>query len=278
MKIDAEVFFWKYEKPVTNSLIRDNKQMQQHWLPEQISQSLQRNGIDGCIATAGESAELETRFLSELAMTHPAIRGVIGWLDLHHEKVIEKIEEFLKYTPIRGYAVDLNQQVPPGPAVMEKLLTCQYSLDLSLGTETNPSGISEWISSNREQAFILQHGGNPDTTKPPSAGWEKRIRDLSKNQNLFCKVSGLLERGNRKSWKPADLYPFLEILFDSFGPDRLLYASDWPFLLLSGIYVQWKSLLEKFMEKFSFEERDSFFGANAERIYRLKKNNTISEN
>jgi L-fuconolactonase len=72
-----------------------------------------------------------------------------------------------------------------------------------------------------------------------------------------------------KSWKPADFYPFLDIVFDAFEPERLLYASDWPFLLLSGIYVQWKSLLEKYMEKFTEDDRTLFFGGNAARIYRL---------
>jgi L-fuconolactonase len=269
MKIDAEVFFWKYEKSIGHSPVRSNKLMQQHYLPEQISQSLHRSGIDGCIALVAEPAEVETRFLSELALTHPVIRAVIGWIDLYQDKSPEKMQAFQTYAPVRGYWIETNNQTPPGPVVMGKLLEYRYSLDISLGMETNPASLSKWISSNPEQSFILQNCGNPDARQAPSADWEKTIRDLSKNQNLSCKVSGLLERGNWKSWKPANFYPFLEILFESFGPDRLLYASDWPILLLSGIYVQWKSLLEKFTEKFSVEDQDKFFGENAERLYRI---------
>jgi len=278
MKIDAEVFFWKYEKSVDHPFIRNHKLMQQNYLPEQISQSLQRNGVAGCIAVVAEPGEVETRFLSELALTHPEIRGVIGWIDLNDEKATEKIEALRTYVPVRGYRLEMNNQNLPGPAVMEKLLEHQYTLDLSIEADSSPAVVSHWISVNRDQPFILQNCGNPDAGMPPSAAWEKLIRDLSQHQNLSCKVSGLLERGHWKSWKPADYYPFLEILFESFGPEKLLYASDWPFLLLSGIYIQWKSLLEKFTEKFSAEERDKFFGENAERLYRLKKHDTIPEN
>ena len=56
---------------------------------------------------------------------------------------------------------------------------------------------------------------------------------------------------------------------NTFGVERLMFASDWPFILLAGMYVQWKSLLEKFMEKFSPEDRDKFFGENANRFYRI---------
>jgi L-fuconolactonase len=114
---------------------------------------------------------------------------------------------------------------------------------------------------------MLEQCGNPDAKQPPAAAWIQQITQLAKNQNLACKVSGLFTLSVWKSWKPADFYPFLDILFEAFGPNRLLYASDWPFILLSGSYVQWKSLLEKYTEQMKEEERENFFGKNAERWY-----------
>jgi L-fuconolactonase len=115
----------------------------------------------------------------------------------------------------------------------------------------------------------LRDAGHADTKLPPSKTWESNIRELAKNQNLACKMSGLFTQGHRKTWKPTDFYPYLEILFDAFGTDRLLFASEWPFLLLSGIYVQWKSLIEKFMERYLPEDREKIFGENARRLYRI---------
>ena len=269
MHIDAEVHFWKIDKGSSNLFVKNNKLLNQHYLPEQITQTLHRNAIDGCIAVVTDNAEVETRFLSELALTHPEIKGVIGWLDLYDPKAGEKIQAFQEYSPLRGYRIETDGKKTPGDTVMQLLQDSGYSVDLTLRHDTDIFALSKWISAYPEQQFILQNSGYPERMQSPSPDWEKQIRELAKNQNLSCKVSGLLTGSNPKSWKPADFYPFLNILFDSFSIERLLFASDWPFLLLAGMYVQWKSLLEKFTENFIPEERDKFFGENAQRIYRL---------
>jgi L-fuconolactonase len=269
MKIDAEVYFWKYEKQFLHPLIRENKMLQQQWLPEQITQSLHRNGIDGCIAATAEDAEVQTRFLAELALTHPEILGIVGWINLFDSKAGDKIQEFQQYTSIKGYRIEASRLASILPSTMELILTKQYSLDLSTGGESNHSDLKTWLARHPEQSFILRDAGQPDAKLPPSKTWETNIRAMAKNQNLSCKLSGLFTHGHRKTWKPTDFYPFLEILFDAFGTDRLLFASEWPFLLLSGIYVQWKSLIEKFMERYLPEDREKIFGENARRLYRI---------
>jgi L-fuconolactonase len=269
MHIDSEVYFWKYAKTLQHPLIRENKILQQHYFPENIEQSLHRNGIDGCIAVTAEAAEVETRFLAELALTHPSIRGMIGWIDLYDPKAKEKIEEFNQYNPLRGYRIEFKKDQKLRADVIEMLMEYQYSLDFSLGNYSVGDDLKNWMNAYPDQQFILDDAGSPDAKQAPSKTWETRIRELSKHQNLSCKLSGLFTSGNRKSWKPVDFYPFLEILFDSFGTNRLLFASGWPFLLLSGLYVQWKSLLEKFMERYSLEDHGKIFGENAQRLYRL---------
>jgi|SRR5450755_3536423 L-fuconolactonase len=269
MKIDAAVHFWKYAKTFQNPLVSENKILQIHFLPEQISQSLHRNGINGCIAINAENTEVETRFLAELALSHPEISAVIGWIDLTDAGAIEKLREFQQYIAIRGYQMVFRKDRLPKPVVMQFLLEHNYALDISLGAGTEPADLADWFGSNMDQQFILQDCASPDATHAPSVQWESKIRELATQQNLSCKVSGLFIHGSWKTWKPADFYPFLDILFDAFGFERMLYASDWPYLLLSGIYVQWKSLLEKFTENFKKEDREKFFGENASRIYRL---------
>jgi L-fuconolactonase len=269
MQIDSEVHFWKYGKSISNPFIRDNKLMQQDYLPEHLTQSLGRNKIDRCIAAVAEPAEVETRFLSELAATHPQISGVIGWLDLYDPGAIEKIREFQQYKCILGYRIEINKGKFPSTGVMETLAGNQYCLDISMGGKTDIDSLTTWMNDWPDQHFILRDCSNPDAKNAPSKIWASTIRELSKNQNLSCKLSGLFTSGNPKSWKAADFYPFLEILFESFGAERLLYASEWPFLLLAGLYVQWKSLIEKYMERNTAEDHEKVFGENTVRIYRL---------
>ena len=269
MKIDAEVYFWKYEKQFLHPLIRENKMLQQQYLPEQITQNLHRNGIDGCIAATAEDAEVQTRFLSELSLTHPEILGVVGWINLYDGKAADKIQEFQQYPAIKGYRIEASRLASVLTSTMELILANQYSLDLSADSESDLSNLKNWINKYPEQSFILHDAGHADTKLSPSKSWESNIRELAKNQNLACKLSGLFTHGHRKTWKPTDFYPFLEIYFDAFGTDRLLFASEWPFLLVSGIYVQWKSLIEKFMERYLPEDREKIFGENARRLYRI---------
>ena len=270
MKIDAEVHFWKYDKIHSNLFIRNNKLLNQNYLPEQLSQNLKRNGMDGCIAVDYQAEEVESRFLAELSLTHPEIKGVIGWIDLHHLKSTDKINEFHQYTLLKGFRIELIKDPIPSEHVMELLIEYQYSLDMTMNYGTNLASWSKFINRYPGQQFILQNCGSPETHGAPVKEWETSIRALAKNQNLSCKVAGLLTGGiDPKSWRPADLYPYLEILFDAFGKERLMFASDWPIILLSGMYVQWKSLLEKFTEGFQQEDRDKFFGVNAARIYRI---------
>jgi L-fuconolactonase len=99
--------------------------------------------------------------------------------------------------------------------------------------------------------------------------WKKGITDLAMYPNVYCKLSGLITEAKWKDWSPGEFYPYLDVVFKSFGIERLMYGSDWPVMLLSGIYVQWKSLLEKYMENHLAEERDAVFGLNAASVYRL---------
>jgi L-fuconolactonase len=212
---------------------------------------------------------VQTRFLAELALTHPEILGVVGWINLFDAKAEDKIQEFQQYASIKGYRIDAKRLASLLPSTMALILTNQYSLDLSTGGEADLSLLKNLVAGHPEQSFILCDAGHTDTKLSPAKNWEANIRELAKNQNLVCKLSGLFTRGNRKTWKPTDFYPFLEILFDAFGTDRLLFASEWPFLLLSGIYIQWKSLIEKFMERYLPEDREKIFGENARRLYRI---------
>ncbi len=233
MKIDAEVYFWKYEKDFIHPLIRENKMLRQQYLPEQIEQNLHRNGIDGCVAATAEDAEVQTRFLAELALTHPEILGVVGWINLFDSKSVDKIQEFKQYTTIKGYRIGAKSLSSILPSTMESIVASQYSLDLSTDGESDISLLKNWVANHPEQSFILRDAGHADTRLLPSQTWETNIRELAKNQNLACKLSGLFTQGHHKTWKPTDFYPFLEILFDAFGTDRLVFASEWPFLLLS---------------------------------------------
>ena len=268
--IDTQVHFWKYSKTRLSGTVQENKLMQQDYLPEMLALNLQRNGVSGILAVESEAKEVETRFLSELAATHPAILGVIGWIDPGAPDIDEKLAHFSSYTAIKGYRYDLSAggdiaAINRGIAAFKQY---NYTFDVLGSSMSNPV-VKTLITSHPQQTFILDDCGGPAADKPITAEWLSRIEEMASLPNLYCKLSGLLTLARWKSWSPAQFYPFLDALFAAFGPDRLMFGSDWPFMLLSGMYVQWKSLLEKYMEPMLEEDREKVFSGNAVEVYGL---------
>jgi len=274
MTIDSHVHFWMYDK-TRNAWITDNmKILKQDYLPEHLIQSLKRNDVDACVAVQASPAEYETHFLVELAKTHSAIKGVVGWIDLVNNNIEERLEYFSQYPIIKGWRhvvqsepddFLLRQDFQKGIHALAKY-RCTYDI-LIYHHQLKPA--LEFVSKFPQQKFIIDHCAKPDIKTKSIDEWARLMRAIAKHENVYCKVSGLLTETNWKTWSAKDFYPYLDVVFEAFGADRILFGSDWPVMLLSGIYVQWKSLLEKYMENMTEEDRLNVFGENATRFYNL---------
>ena len=272
MVLDSHVHFWKYSKTEYPWIDGNMKILQKDFLPTELELTLKRNNVDGCIAVQAATAEVETRFLAELAKTHPVIKGVVGWTDLQSKNVEIKLSELKEYPSIVGIR-HIVQSEPDDFLYDEKfragislLKEFGYTYDLLIYPKQLKAAV-DFVRAFPEQSFILDHCAKPDVKNKGIEEWRKGITDLAMFPNVSCKLSGLLTEAKWKEWRPADFYPFLDVVFESFGTERIMFGSDWPVILLSGIYVQWKSLLEKYMENYLPEEKEAVFGLNALRVY-----------
>ena len=274
MRVDTHVHFWKYDK-ATHAWITDNmKVLQQDYLPHAIAGTLQRNGIDACVAVQADQSELETHYLIELSKTHDFIKGVVGWIDLQGDDIEERLAYFSQYSIIKGWR-HVAQAEPMEFFYGEKfrrglsaIKPYGYTYDILIYHHQLKAAI-DLVHAFPDQPFILDHCAKPDIANRHIDEWAADIRSIAQHPHVCCKLSGLFTEAKWKSWSPAEFYPYLDVVFEAFGTDRLLFGSDWPVMLLSGIYVQWKSLLEKYMENFEAEEREKIFGQNAIDFYHL---------
>ena len=272
MVLDSHVHFWKYNKADFPWIDKNMKILQKDYLPSEFEATLKRNNVDGCIAVQAVTPEVETRFLAELANSHPFIKGVVGWTDFKANNVDTKLSELKQYPAIVGMR-HIVQSEPDDFLYDEKfragialLKEFGYTYDILIYPRQLPAAV-DFVRAFPEQTFIIDHCAKPDIKKREIDTWRKGITDLAMFPNVSCKLSGLVTEAGWKEWSPADFYPYLDVVFESFGTDRLMFGSDWPVMLLSGIYVQWKSLLEKYMDKFLPEEKEAVFGLTAQRIY-----------
>lgn len=273
MIIDTHVHFWKYDRK-RDAWMDDMKILQQDYLPETIASTLKRNGIDGCVAVQADQSEVETRFLVELAKTHNIIKGVVGWVDLKATDVVERLTHFAEHTIIKGYRhivqgeshdFLLGKDFLRGVAALKDF---GYTYDVLIYHHQLKPAV-EFVSKFTDQKLVIDHCAKPDIREKEIAEWSKHIKEIAKYPNVYCKLSGLFTEAHWKEWSAADFYPYLDVVFEAFGVNRLMFGSDWPVILVSGMYVQWKSLLEKYMENYSEEDREKVFGANAVQFYGL---------
>lgn len=274
MTIDTHVHFWKYDKVRDAWITPDMKVIRHDFLPEHFSLIAKNNSIDALVAVQADQSELETHFLVELAKTHPIIKGVVGWIDLLSPKLNERLDYFSQYPIIKGWRHIVQGE--PNDFLLRKdfqqgvaqLKNYNQTYDVLVYHNQLPAA-AEFVTLFPEQRLVIDHCAKPDIRTKNITEWKRWMREIAKQPNVSCKLSGLFTEAVWKEWEAADFYPYLDVVFEAFGTNRLLFGSDWPVILLSGIYVQWKSLLEKYMERFKEEEKEKVFGLNAIEFYQL---------
>lgn len=272
--LDSHVHFWKYD-PVRDAWIgNDMKILQQDYLPGQLKSVLFNNDISGCIAVQADQSEVETRFLLELAAKYDFIKAVVGWIDLRNADLPQRIDHFSSFPKLKGFRHIAQAEADDflaRPEVINGIRTITergYRYDILIRPQQLPAAIS-LVNNIPNGIFILDHCGKPDICNREIDKWSEGIQELAKHPGVYCKLSGLFTEANWKAWSPADFYPYLDVIFKAFGPDRILFASDWPVILVSGMYVQWKSLVIKYMEHLDDETKEAVMGGNAARAYNL---------
>lgn len=276
MHIDSHQHFWHYQ-PVKDAWIDDNMRMlRRDFLPEHLEPLLKENGMDGCIAVQADQSERETEFLLRLAGQHAFIKGVVGWVDLQAAQLEKRLEHFSQFPGLKGFRHIVQAEAagfllrPSFLAGIRLLPAYGLTYDVLVYPHQLPEVLS-FVAQVPEQKLVLDHCGKPNLKKRDLAEWATEIKKLGRFPHLFCKLSGLLTEADWGRWKEDRVFRCLDVVFEAFGVDRLLFGSDWPVLLLAGNYRQWKELLLRYLDNFSATDRQKIFGGNAGVFYQLSK-------
>jgi len=276
MDIDSHQHFWRYN-PQRDGWITDEMSiLKRDFLPEHLIPELQANGINGCVAVQADQSEEETQFLLTLAAQHDSmIRGVVGWLDLSSEKLPERLAHFAQFRKLRG--VRHIVQSEPDDRFMLRPDFCRgiaglrdfdLTFDVLIYPRQLPAAI-ELVRKFPDQKFVLDHMAKPCIRTGEIEEWSRNIRSLATNRNVYCKLSGLVTEARWKDWQTPDFAPYLDVAFDAFGPDRLMFGSDWPVCLLAASYRQVRGLVADYAARLGTEVQEKLFGRNAIEFYQL---------
>jgi len=275
MQIDAHQHFWNYNKE-KHSWIDDNMAIiRKDFLPSDLKKVFDENDIDGCVAVQADQTLDETNFLLELSLKNEFIKGVVGWVDLRDKAIDDTLEKYHSLNKIKGWRhvvqgeADHNFLLRPdflrGISYLEKY---DYTYDILIFPHQLGATL-EFVRQFPHQKFVIDHIAKPYIKDGFYDGWGILMKEIAKHQNVFCKMSGMITEADYQKWTADQINPYMELVLNTFGTERVMYGSDWPVCLVAGNYKQVKGLLTKFIAKLSPAEQNAIMGLNAIEFYNL---------
>ena len=200
----------------------------------------------------------------------------MGWVDLRSPEVEAQLAELAPHPKFRG----VRHVVQDEPDVnfmlgaefqrgIGKLAAFKLTYDILIVPAQLPAAI-ELARKFPAQPFVLDHIAKPHIKDGMLEPWRAQLRELAKAPNVMCKVSGMVTEAKHEGWKADDFRPYLDVVFEAFGPDRLMFGSDWPVCLLAANYAQVFGLVNDYLAPLDPAARAKVLGGNAMRFYGVK--------
>lgn len=275
--IDSHQHFWKYD-PVKYSWIGEEMaKIRRDFLPNDLQPVLERNDVDGTVLVQADQSENETVFLLELAEKSAFVKGVVGWVDLSGDDVEERLLHFKKnslFKGVRHTVYDKHGEFMLEPAFQRGIAALgklELTYDLLVFDYQLPGAI-ELVQNFPKQQFVLDHMAKPQiSAKGPSERWKNDIQELAASENVFCKISGMFTEAPDLQWERFDFTPYLDVVAKAFGPERLMFGSDWPVSLSAATYEDVLRFIRTYFTSWSAADLQKVMGENAVRFYGLEK-------
>ena len=281
--VDSHLHIWQLRRGDYNWLTSALGPIYRDFNLDDVAHELSTNPVEKVILVQAAATAAETDFMLAAAANDARVAGVVGWTDFVAEdavlQVLRRAETplIVGLRPMIGDIDDPTWVTQPhiGPVfqamsetglVFDGHARCDLIRPLTQIAQRHP-----------QLAIVLNHGGKPDVarllTKPDAFGrWRENITALAANENVSCKLSGLLtETGGEGA--DQDLSPFVATIIAVFGPARVMWGSDWPVVTLKGSYDGWFHQAQRLTAHLGSAERAAIFGGTAVQIYGLKDQN-----
>jgi L-fuconolactonase len=276
MRIDAHQHFWNYSAAEYPWIGPGMERLAHDHLPTDLAPLLAAEGIDGSVAVQARQSVEESRWLLALTEAHPLVKGVVGWVDLRSDRVGDDLQALAANPKFVGVRHVVQDEPDPrfvlGAAFVRGLQQLrQHGLTYDLLLYPNQLAAAiELVGLLPEQPFVIDHLAKPRIAAGELESWEREIRAIARHDNVCCKVSGMVTEAARQGWTPDDFTPYLDVVLDAFGPERLMFGSDWPVCLLAGEYADVAAIARDYFSRLSAAEQQMIWGDTAARFYGLR--------
>ena len=277
MKIDSHHHFWKYD-PITYSWMNYKMDiLKVDYQPVDLKKEIAEVGIDGVVSVQADQSLRETDDLLEYAKVNDFILAVVGWLPLANDNVRDLMDKYADNSLLKGIR-HVVQDEPDDDFILGE----QFNRGVSLLKEYNwiydiliyerqLSPSIQFVDCHPEQIFVLDHIAKPRIGDSMIEPWKTQMFEMAKRENVSCKLSGIATEANWSEWKKEDLIPYMDVALEAFGPDRMMFGSDWPVARLAVEYGPWVEICREFISTLSGDEQKLIEGNVASKVYGLSK-------
>ena len=273
-RVDAHQHFWTLSRGDYAWLTPDLESLYRDFGPADLAPLIARAGVGRTIAVQAAPTLSETRFLLGLAEETAFIAGVVGWVDFAAPDAAATIVELAKNPALLGLR-PMIQDIPDpdwmlGPRLagaFEQLIGSGLVFEALVRPAHLPN-LRRLLERYPDLRAVIDHGAKPDIAGGALEPWARELESLARGSTAFCKLSGLVtEAGDDAS--TARIAPYAERLLAAFGPERLIWGSDWPVVTLACSYQDWCEMTERLLASLDPKERAAILGGTAERCYGL---------
>ncbi len=273
MIVDAHQHFWDPARGDYGWLTPDNP-IHRVYAPADLRPLMDETGVDASILVQAAPTPAETDYMLGIARGTPWVLGVVGWIDLQAADAANQIRQraadplFLGVRPMLQDLTDPDWILQPALNPALEAIAAEGLVFDALILSHQIAAITQLAKRYPQLSIVLDHAAKPHLGEAEAmAKWAPAMEALARQPNVTCKVSGLLTE-LRPGGSRDDVARAIGVLFDLFGPGRLLWGSDWPVLTLGGGYQDWFELARDAIAAKDPGAVDAVMGENARRIYR----------
>ncbi|SMP16524.1 amidohydrolase family protein [Shimia sagamensis] len=281
MIIDSHQHFWKLARgdyPWPNETVAG---IFRDFEPADLAPLLTKSDVDRTVLVQATDTVAETEFLLRIADEVPWVAGVVGWADLNASDAIEVIDRLNQHPALKGLRPML-QNIPDTEWILQDTVGSALShmahLGLCFDALIQPrhlAAIEQIARQNPTLKIVIDHIAKPKMGGGQLADedWVAGMRRLAELPNVYCKLSGLVTEIG-PAWTMSDLAPFATHVLQVFGPEKVLFGSDWPVVNLASTYMGWREIVDRLLADLSQEDLARIMGLNAEVFYDLCRTTT----
>jgi L-fuconolactonase len=270
--IDAHQHFWRLGQNDCAWPTPDLAAIHRDYGPADLTRLAAPAGVTGSVLVQSQPSDRDTDWLLALAAGEPFVKAVVGWADLAHPRAAERIAALAMHPKLKGLRPML-QDLPqddwicgPAPAAGLEAMTGHGLVFDALVRPRHVPHLEILARRHPDLRVVIDHAAKPPLADGGLDAWRHDIGAIAALPNVFCKLSGLLTEASPGAGE-ATLKPCVDHLLKVFGPQRLMWGSDWPVLELAGGYAGWLALARTLTHPAGDAAQTAIFETTTSRVY-----------